>query len=95
MKECLKNIKKILAICWGMQVAVTATGGEVKNASNGAHSGIAKDIEMHETGLKHTLYKIQNKKFNSPDFNVNEVVNIADNDTHLKSNNIHKIQRKH
>ena len=25
MKECFKNIKKILAICWGMQVAVTAT----------------------------------------------------------------------
>ena len=27
MKECFKNIKKILAICWGMQVAVTAAGG--------------------------------------------------------------------
>ena len=25
MKECFKNINKILAICWGMQVAVTAT----------------------------------------------------------------------
>ena len=25
MKECFKNIKKILGICWGMQVAVTAT----------------------------------------------------------------------
>ncbi|MBC8295642.1 MAG: glutamine amidotransferase, partial [Pelagibacterales bacterium] len=23
MKECFKNIKKVLAICWGMQVAVT------------------------------------------------------------------------
>ena len=30
MKECFKNVKKILAICWGMQVAVTAAGGEVK-----------------------------------------------------------------
>ena len=37
MKECFKNIKKILAICWGMQVAVTAAGGEVKKSSNGAH----------------------------------------------------------
>ena len=34
MKECFKNIKKILAICWGMQVAVTAAGGEVKKSLN-------------------------------------------------------------
>ena len=30
MKECQNKIKKMLAICWGMQVAVTAAGGEVK-----------------------------------------------------------------
>ena len=30
MKECFKKIKKVLAICWGMQVAVTAAGGKVK-----------------------------------------------------------------
>ena len=41
MKECFKNIKKILAICWGMQVAVTAAGGNVKKSTNGAHIGIA------------------------------------------------------
>ena len=55
MKECFKNIKKILAICWGMQVAVTAAGGEVKKSSNGAHVGIAKDIEINDNGLKHPL----------------------------------------
>ena len=51
MKECFKNIKKILAICWGMQVAVTAAGGEVKKSTNGAHIGIANDIEINENGL--------------------------------------------
>ena len=51
MKECFKNIKKILAICWGMQVAVTAAGGEVKKSSNGAHIGIANDIEINEKDL--------------------------------------------
>ena len=40
MKECQKKVKKILAICWGMQVAVTAAGGEVKKA-DGSHIGIA------------------------------------------------------
>ena len=64
MKECFKNIKKILGICWGMQVAVTAAGGQVKKSSNGAHIGIANDIEINEKGLKHPLYLLKNKKFN-------------------------------
>ena len=60
MKECFKNIKKILAICWGMQVAVTAAGGEVKKSKKGAHVGIASDIEINENGLKHPLYLSKN-----------------------------------
>ena len=92
MKECFKNIKKILAICWGMQVAVTAAGGEVKKASNGAHIGIAKDIEINENGLKHQLYKSKNKKFNSPAFNFDEVVTLPGGAVHLASNKINKIQ---
>ena len=30
MRECQKKIKKILAICWGLQVAVTVAGGQVE-----------------------------------------------------------------
>ena len=30
MKECQNNIRNIFAICWGMQVAVTVAGGQVK-----------------------------------------------------------------
>ena len=51
MKECFKNVNKILAICWGMQVAVTAAGGEVKKGINGSHIGIANDIELTNNGL--------------------------------------------
>ena len=57
MKECLKNIKKTLAICWGMQVAVTASGGVVKKGVNGSHIGIAKDIKLTSEGLNHSFYK--------------------------------------
>ena len=92
MKECFKNIKNILAICWGMQVAVTAAGGEVKKSSNGAHIGIAKDIEINENGLNHPLYKSKNKKFNSPAFNFDEVVTLPSGAVHLASNKINKIQ---
>ena len=41
MKECQKRIKKILAICWGMQVAVVAAGGTVKKSTNGSHIGLS------------------------------------------------------
>ena len=55
MKDCQKKVKKILAICWGMQVAVTAAGGQVKKANN-SHIGIANEIEVNENGIKHPLY---------------------------------------
>ena len=95
MKECFKNIKKILAICWGMQVAVTSAGGEVKKATKGAHIGIANDIEINENGLKHPLYKSKNKKFNSPAFNFDEVVTLPDGAVNLASNKINKVQSIH
>ena len=95
MKECFKNIKKILAICWGMQVAVTAAGGQVKKATKGAHIGIANDIEINENGLKHPLYKSKNKKFNSPAFNFDEVVTLPEGAIHLASNKINKVQSVH
>ena len=92
MRECQKKIKKILAICWGMQVAVKATGGEVKKSSNGFHIGIANDIEINEQGLTHPLYKSKKKSFNSPAFNFDEVVTLPENTICLASNKINKIQ---
>ena len=92
MKECFKNIKKILAICWGMQVAVTAAGGKVKKSVNGAHIGIANDIEINDNGAKHPLYKLKKKRFNSPAFNFDEVVTLPEGAIHLASNSINKIQ---
>ena len=92
MKECQKKIKKVLAICWGMQVAVTAAGGEVKKGEKGSHRGIARDIEINENGLNHPLYKNKNKKFNTPAFNFDEVVTLPDNSTLLASNPINNVQ---
>ncbi len=92
MKECFKNIRKILAICWGMQVAVTAAGGTVKKSTKGAHIGIAQDIEINNNGKNHPLYISKNKKFNSPAFNFDEVVSLPEGAIHLASNKINKIQ---
>ena len=91
MRECQKSIKKIFAICWGMQVAVTVAGGEVKKCLNGAHRGIAHDIEINENGLKHPIYKDKNKRFNTPAFNFDEVVKLPEGSTLLSSNPINKV----
>jgi GMP synthase (glutamine-hydrolysing) len=92
MKECFKNVKKILAICWGMQVAVTAAGGEVKKGIKGSHIGIANNIELTNEGLNSLLYKDKKNNFNTPAFNFDEVVVVPAGTVHLASNKINKIQ---
>ena len=91
MKECQKKIKKILAICWGMQVAVVAAGGKVEKASNGSHIGIAFDIEINSNGQKHPIYKDKQHKFCSPAFNFDEVVTLPKDTILLASNKVNKI----
>ncbi len=92
MKECFKNINKILAICWGMQVAVTAAGGEVKKGVNGSHIGIANDVQLTDSGINNSFYKDKSKKFNTPAFNFDEVVTVPQNSVHLAFNKINNIQ---
>ena len=76
MKECQKRIKNILAICWGMQVAVTAAGGVVNRGKNGSHRGIAHEVVINSDGLNHPIYKDKDKIFNTPAFNYDEVVTL-------------------
>ena len=91
MKECQKKIKNILAICWGMQVAVTVAGGEVKKCSKGAHRGIAHKIKVNIDGVKHPIYKNKNTVFNTPAFNFDEVTTLPKGAILLASNNINKV----
>ena len=91
MRECQKRVKNILAICWGLQVAVTAAGGEVKQGTNGAHRGIAHEIIINSEGLKHLLYKDKKQTFNTPAFNYDEVVTLPAGSTLLSSNKVNKV----
>ncbi len=91
MRECQKQVKNILAICWGMQVAVTAAGGEVKKAEK-SHIGIANHIMINNVGLKYPIYKDKNNNFNSPAFNFDEVIKLPTNGICLASNRINKVQ---
>ena len=91
MRLCQNKIKKILAICWGLQVAATVAGGQVKRCMTGSHRGIAHDIEINSNGLQHPIYKNKNETFNTPAFNFDEVVKLPKNSILLASNPINKV----
>ncbi len=91
MKSCQNKIKKILAICWGLQVAATVAGGQVKRCTNGSHRGIAHNIQINTNGIQHPIYKNKSKTFNTPAFNFDEVVKLPNNSILLASNSINKV----
>ena len=72
--------------------SINANNIKVKKSVNGAHIGIANDIEINDNGAKHPLYKLKKKRFNSPAFNFDEVVTLPEGAIHLASNSINKIQ---
>ena len=43
--------------CWGLQVAVTAAGGEVRANPRGREFGVARDIVLTEAGRTHPLFE--------------------------------------
>ena len=91
MRECQIKIKKIFAICWGLQVAVTVAGGQVKKSDKGAHRGIAHKIKINDSGLNHKMYLNKKKIFNSPAFNFDEVVKIPKGAILLSSNDLNNV----
>ena len=89
--NCMKHSNKILAICWGLQVCSTAAGGKVAPGKNGAHIGIATDVEINEDGKKNPIYKNKKLKFNTPAFNFDEVSELPKGATLLASDKVNKI----
>ena len=90
-KKCLESGKKILAICWGLQVCSVAAGGKVNKGKNGAHMGIATSVEINEEGKKHPLYENKKNIFNTPAFNFDEVCEIPENSIVLASNSVNDV----
>ena len=94
-KKCFCAHKKILAICWGLQVCAVAAGGKVSKGKNGAHIGIASNIEINDKGQNHPIYKNKKNFFNSPAFNFDEVSNIPKDATILSSDKINNVMGLH
>ncbi len=89
-KKCFENDQKFFAACWGLQITVTAAGGKCRVSPNGAHIGIAQNIELTNEGKKHSLYSSKIHKFTTPAFNYDEVEIPPQNYTLLASDKINK-----
>ena len=94
-KKCFNSNKKILAICWGLQICVVAAGGKVSKGKNGAHIGIASDVKINDNGKKHPIYKDKIFFFNTPAFNFDEVCSIPKNAIILSSDKINNVMGLH
>ena len=89
--NCFTQKKKILAICWGLQVCSTAAGGKVNPGKNGNHIGIASDVIINNEGEKHFIYKDKKKIFTSPAFNFDEVSELPKNSIILSSDKVNNV----
>ena len=89
--NCFKFDKKILAICWGLQVCATAAGGRVCPGKNGAHIGIASAVEINKEGQKNLIYKNKKIKFTTPAYNFDEVCEIPKGATLLSSDKVNNV----
>ena len=89
--NCFEYNKKILAICWGLQVCSTAAGGNVLPGKNGVHIGIASDVKINSEGQKNLIYKNKKKNFTTPAFNFDEVSEIPERATLLSSDKVNKV----
>jgi len=89
--NCFSQKKKILAICWGLQVCSTAAGGKVNPGKNGAHIGIASDVIINNEGEKHFIYKNKKQIFTSPAFNFDEVSELPKNAILLSSDKVNNV----
>src|ERR1700682_2494959 len=73
--------------CWGLQVAVTAAGGEVRANPRGREFGFARRILLSDAGREHRLFAGKPVTFEAPTVHRDEIASLpagaqilADND---------------
>ncbi len=75
-KAALGTGVPVLGSCWGLQVAVTAAGGEVVRNPDGREFGIARKIRQTAAGRGHPLYDGKPEVFDAVAVHVDEVTRL-------------------
>jgi GMP synthase (glutamine-hydrolysing) len=72
--------------CWGLQVAVTAAGGEVRANPRGREFGFARRIVLAEAGQRHPLFAGKPVSFEAPTVHRDEIATLPPAATLLADN---------
>ncbi len=72
--------------CFGAQLAVTATGGEVRVNPRGREMGIARKISLTDAGRAHPMFAGRNPAFEAFISHNDEIVTLGPDALHLAGN---------
>jgi GMP synthase (glutamine-hydrolysing) len=72
--------------CWGLQVAVTAAGGEVRANPRGREFGFARRILLNDAGREHPLFAGKPASFEAPTIHRDEIAALPSGATLLADN---------
>jgi GMP synthase (glutamine-hydrolysing) len=72
--------------CWGLQVAVTAAGGEVRANPRGREFGFGRRILLSDAGRMHRLFQSKPHAFEAPTIHRDEIAALPTGATVLASN---------
>ena len=72
--------------CWGLQVAVTAAGGEVRANPRGREFGFARRIVLTDAGVQHRLFAGKPAAFEAPCVHRDEIARLPAGATVLAQN---------
>ena len=72
--------------CWGLQVAVTAAGGEVRANPRGREFGFARRILLNDAGREHALFAGKPVAFEAPAVHRDEIGSLPAGATILADN---------
>jgi GMP synthase (glutamine-hydrolysing) len=72
--------------CWGLQVAVTAAGGEVRANPRGREFGFARRVLLSDAGREHPLFAGKPTAFEAPTVHRDEIAALPTGATTLASN---------
>jgi GMP synthase (glutamine-hydrolysing) len=62
--------------CWGLQVAVTAAGGEVRANPRGREFGFARRVLLSDAGREHRLFAGKPAVFEAPTIHRDEIASL-------------------
>jgi GMP synthase (glutamine-hydrolysing) len=74
--------------CWGLQVAVTAAGGEVRANPRGREFGFARRVLLTEAGAAHRLFAGKPAAFEAPTVHRDEIASLPAGAVTLATNDM-------